>query len=512
MMAPTFSNTNQMSATPPLDTETILVRDDTDEPGPWRAAATLVVDVGLPLVAGVLVAVSFMPPPMNFAAWIALVPFAAAMSRPKGSLELYLGAYLGGVIFSLHGLDYMRTRLIGSGLFESNVADWIANGCLWAFVWPVALYVGRRIARGGRIPMVIVLPMVWVSSEFVRQELGWLVSWSPFPWLQIGVTQAPHLSLIQVADLAGVWGITATIAAVNGSICDAIANRSIKPLVIGLTILSSVWLYGEFRRHEARLRPGPRVALMPHSVRPTSRLQPTPGASILLWSETVPRQRFDASSPQDVTALEQSARSSNSTLIVGCIREHNELRFNSVVVVDPTQGYLGCYDKCFLVPWGEFSPWRWTSPSLQSNDLTPGNAKPIYDVGRYRFGVSICYDICFSRLFRGFPTKPDFFVTCSRETLDPTGFVQRTLLDMTRLRAVENRRSFVRNVEGGFSGVVSSTGDFTPAATQGYRDVVVTRPIPIDKRTTWTSIMGDWLPIACCVCVTVLLVHSRRRR
>ncbi len=462
------------------------------------------VDLALPISSGILLAVAFMPAPLDLVAWIALVPFAAEIVRAKGSIDLYLGAYLGGAVFSLHGQSWMQTRLTGSGPFGSNTADWLFNGCLMAAVWPLMLYVARRLARGGRWPLVWLLPMVWVAGEYARQELGWVIAWSPFPWLQLGITQAEHLRLAQVADLGGVWAIALVVAAVNGAIFDWIASRRLRSLAIGLLILASTWAYGELRLKQTATVRGPSVALVPPhfglSAVPASR------ADILLWSETAYPVDID---PSNRTNLAARARELGSTLIVGTVRSEGNQRFNSAGFVDPQTGYQGAYDKCFLVPWGEFSPWTAWQSSAPRRGFARGASHPVFEVGGHACSAVICYDICFDRLFRRFAPTPDFFVCLSRETTDPTGFVPRNLLKMARLRAIETRRSVVRNVEGGFSGVVTSTGEFVSAPPRPWAGPTFIGHVPVDRRTTLAMLAGDWIPFACCAAALMGFAFSR---
>jgi apolipoprotein N-acyltransferase len=453
------------------------------------------IDLALPIASGILLAVAFMAPPLDLVAWVALIPFAAAIARPRGSIELYSGAYLGGVAFSLHGQSWILTRLTGSGPFESNAADWFVNGCIQAAVWPLMLYIARRLAQRGRWQMVVLLPVVWVAGEFIRQEAGWAIAWSPFPWLQLGLTQAERLPLAQVADLGGVWAIAFVVAAVNGALFAALFTRQPRPLATAALILAGTWVYGEFRMRPTVLERGPSMALVP----PYGRLPDQQrGADIMLWSETAYALVISES---ELKELETKARDLESGLIVGSIRREGSARYNSAVVIDPEKGYLGCYDKCFLVPWGEFRPWSFPVPGTPGQGFTRGARQPVFRIANYTCGATICYDVCFDRLFRRFKPTPDFFVCLSREATDPTGFVPRNLLKMARLRAIESRRPIIRNVEGGFSGIVTSTGEFVSAPPRPWSAPIQVGHVPIDRRASAALAGGNWIPLAACVVI-----------
>jgi apolipoprotein N-acyltransferase len=209
--------------------------------------------------------------------------------------------------------------------------------------------------------------------------------------------------------------------------------------------------------------------------------------------------------------LEGSAHRIGSSFIVGSIRRETNARYNSAAIIDRQRGYQGCYDKCFLVPWGEFRPWSFSEFGIRRQGFTHGAGQPVFRVGNYTCGASICYDVCFDRLFRGFEPTPDFFVCLSRETTDPTGFVPRNLLKMARLRAIETRRSVVRNVEGGFSGMITSTGEFMSAPPRPWSAPVPVGRVPIDHRMTLALLAGDWIPLACCASILAACAFSPKR-
>ena len=61
------------------------------------------------------------------------------------------------------------------------------------------------------------LPFVWVGSELLRA-----VVLSGFPWFFLSHSFHKVLTLIQVSDLVGAYGVSFVVAAVNGAVADAI--------------------------------------------------------------------------------------------------------------------------------------------------------------------------------------------------------------------------------------------------------------------------------------------------
>jgi apolipoprotein N-acyltransferase len=488
-------------------------RDEANPPksmhvDPRLASHRLAFEMSLPIASGAMLAAAFMQPPYYVLAWIALIPFGVAMSLARPSFQLYLSAYLGGAIFHLHALEWFRTRYGAEGFANSQAADWLLNGMLWAFLWPLMLFLGRRFLSATRLPIALAFPIIWISGEFLRLELGRVIAQTPFPWVQVGATQAPVLSLIQVADLGGVWAVTALVAMVNGAWCDVLVFRRWRPAVAAVLLMAIAWLYGEFRLHQSATVPGPTVALVPCWVQPSAATEGFPGADLLLWSETAYHEVPGEEGDKAIRTLEQCSRRTGSLLTIGSYRRAGGRKYNSSIVVDPRRGYLGCYDKRYLVPWGEFTPWGLG----RARQLSHGQSQPTFPLRGREFAPSICYDICFDRLYRSYIRKPDFYVVSSCESTDGTGYVARSLLDMTRFRAIENRRAFVRNVQSGFSGIIDSDGRLVATPGNSWYSPVSLGPVPIDDRRSLYAATGNWLPILCCICVAVGLAGSKNAR
>jgi apolipoprotein N-acyltransferase len=197
--------------------------------------------------------------------------------------------------------------------------------------------------------------------------------------------------------------------------------------------------------------------------------------------------------------------------------------YNSAAFIDPTHGIQGSYDKIGLVPWTEFTPLHGLT-SRRASRFTHGAQCRVFELAgaakqkTHRFAIAICYDVAFPQIFRqamqSADGAPEFFLVCSSERSDRTGRMSRHLLNLARLRAIECRRTLVRNVNLGRSGRIDSTGRLcdetlpllVPSATPLGQ-------IPIDSRSTLYLLWGDWIPPVV-VCVALAGVGSRlfRRR
>ena len=87
----------------------------------------------------------------------------------------------------------------------------------------MTIWLVRKLDRVG-VPFWLAVPVAWVSVEYFRSHFPTGYTWlenvglrNPigFGWYMLGHTQHDWLSLIQIADLTGVYGVTFLVAMVN---------------------------------------------------------------------------------------------------------------------------------------------------------------------------------------------------------------------------------------------------------------------------------------------------------
>ena len=313
---------------------------------------------GAALLSGGLLWLSFYPLSLGYIfGWVALVPFLLLARAQAKTRTLYLCAWLTGLAFFVPTLQWMR------------VADWrmnftwIALAVYCSLYMPAALY-GIRWLDRRRVPMIVSVPLIWVALEYVRSFLM-----TGFAWFYLAHTQHHWLAMIQIADLAGVYGVSLVVAAVNGFLFDCLysqpeikqwfqqqelephrqyasveflnrgffqdwgfrRNLLIECVALGF-LLISVFTYGMMRLNDAHFTPGPIVCL--------------------LQSNLDQRIRNEAGSPENDGRAEQDTHEHLSAL---CFRAtHNH------------------YPKPDLVIWPETSypaPWFQVSPKFPPEHL-----------------------------------------------------------------------------------------------------------------------------------------------
>jgi apolipoprotein N-acyltransferase len=394
-------------------------------------------------------------------------------------------------------LDFIRTSYGGTGFSGPKAIPWFMLSLYLTVVWTLFFLAARWAYRGQ--PLMLFCPAAWYLFEQLRFASTMAITEMPFPWLQIGICQSQNVCVAQLADLGGVGLVGMVLAFVSGAIVDACWRRPL-PLVLALLLVGLTTRYGLWRtNYEARI--GPTIALSSHDT--VEAMWPV-RCDLVLSHEVALRKSIDTSDSLHVSRdLVAFAKLNQTSLAIGVRRfsDDDGTIFNSLAFAD--DGGIQCYDKQNLVPWSEFTP-RLARMSIGGRSrYERGTKMPLFRLGEFTMSPAICFDLCFPNHFRA--SRPDFFVVASDESSDATGWLADMMLAMSRFRAIENRRSVVRNGTGGFSGIVDGNGTVNPIEL-GEEETIVIGTVPIDKRRSLYVEWGEWPMIV--VCLVYLLLPS----
>ena len=223
----------------------------------WWAVFALAL-LTLMLSAPVFAPLSFWP-----SAHIMFAPWLVAVVLTPRRRRAYLVSYLLGAAFFLFHFRWMM---------NTTIAGYLA-GCFLGLglYFPLTAWLVRHLHRRRGVPMMVSFPVVWVALEWVR-SIGPLA----FPWFLTGHTQIRLLSLVQIADVGGVFLISFLVCAVNGWVADRIVlwkRHRVDPttatprfIPIGATVivalLAASFAYGRYRLNTREVTPGPRIAVL----------------------------------------------------------------------------------------------------------------------------------------------------------------------------------------------------------------------------------------------------------
>ena len=138
--------------------------------------------------------------------------------------------------------------------------------------------------------------------------------------------------------------------------------------------------------------------------------------------------------------------------------------YNSAYLISPRGAVVGRYDKLHLVPFGEYVP---LAPLLFFVDqmadgigeFVPGARPTIFDLGRARLGVMICFEVVFPDLTRrAVLGGASLMAAITNDAWFGYSAAPYQHLEMVAFRAVENRVPFARAANTGISGFIDATG------------------------------------------------------
>ncbi len=406
-------------------------------------------------VAGLLLWTSFPPAEWSWLAWIALAPLFWLATLRSAPRMVYLSAWLGGLVFWLLALQWLR--LIGEGAW----LGWAVMAVFFSLWWPAFLVVTRWAVLRLGLPLIMAAPIIWVGFEYLRSFFL-----SGFPWYYLAHTQFRQLYFIQIADFAGSFGVSLLMAIVNAFVADLASLPLLAPSSRGIRLsrrqnlrlcavtilLGSTLCYGAFRISSARFHDGPRLALLQSNIEQRHKAKGDPMAIItefvgllsrsiaegkvpdlIVWPETSYPHGFIGVDPAiNPESLKRQVLSISEKLtvkdwidrerfcaaelhrwtdelgvpmLVGSIYyDHQPAaleRYNSAILFQPGVQTLYFYHKMHLVPFGEYFPLIERLPWLKA--LTPYRGervqslsfgkKPIsLPLGRYRLAVTICFE------------------------------------------------------------------------------------------------------------------------
>lgn len=348
----------------------------------------------LALLSGVGMALAFPPFDFEGIAWFAFGPLAAAVwfSPTSGRRRVWrlLGlGYVCGLAFYL---------IVFSWLIEVTGPGWFML-CLYLAMYPAiwALFagtVGRPRETGtdrsiwthsfNNLRLSARCAAAWVGLEWVRGTL-----FTGFGWNQLGVSQWRNVSIIQVADFAGVGGVTFLVVLVNLIIVVTLKRFSLEAgrgklrphydFTLTLGLLAAAFLYGvgKFREEPGAQVPFKVAAVQAnipqyqkwdaefetHIVETYRRLTDTAVAfqpDLLVWPEAaMPYPLMQHTDAQQ--EAERILKDLQAGFLLGTLNRPPSGDFNAAVLLD-SGGHYEIYHKMHLVPFGEYVPFRETFP------------------------------------------------------------------------------------------------------------------------------------------------------
>ena len=501
----------------------------------------------LATASGLLLVVIF--PTLNFhlLAWIALVPLFLALSGQSAKNGFWLGGITGIVYFAgtVHWVTNSMHYYGGIPLIPASLITLLL--CAYLALYP-ALFGAAVVRLRSTHPSILILsaPAVWAALELARTYV-----FSGFPWSVLGYSQYLALPVIQVSDIAGVYGVSFLIVLVNAAIAEFLADRKKSPLlVIAAVTMVLVLGYGLMRLHVQENIGGITVSVVQGNIEQDKKWDPTFQTDVLavytrltqealrqhpdivIWPETATPFYFNGEGPRDSALREDLTsfvRKNGVPLLFGSptyeIRPGRVVHLRNSAFLLTTDGTVGAvYHKLHLVPFGEYVPLKnvlfFVEKMVQAigdfeagNDYTvmtiaprgPGSANDV------KLSTAICYEIIFPDLIRRFVDRGAAIIT----TITNDAWFGRTTapyqhFSMAVFRAVENRVPVARAANTGVSGFIDAKGrilDTSAILTEAH----LTHTLALGGAKTFYTRYGDVFSYLCLLASIFLLAKPLLR-
>jgi apolipoprotein N-acyltransferase len=274
---------------------------------PRTGIRSVTVHLLLTAASAVMLAFIFAPWGLWWMAYIALVPAGLLASRARSA---------GRLLWTSFAVFWVWWLVMLAWVAPVTQGGYVTLSALMASYGALALVVAHVLHKRYRTAMVVLLPIAWISCEWLRIRLFA----GGFGWFAIGHSQAsfrvgqPAGRIVQIADLLGEQGVGLVVLMSSGLIVDLLTRPIVRPighgkhrlhpalrgsLILWLSLLVGSWFYGNYRINEweQATRPGPRIAVVQTDVLQDNKVRRTPEQDAKDWARMVEMTRQAAADP-----------------------------------------------------------------------------------------------------------------------------------------------------------------------------------------------------------------------
>ncbi len=481
--------------------------------------------------------------------WVSMAGFVLVASRSK---PVEAGCY--GLVMGLLGLGasfWWAQDMLAYILNDEGYLPKLVFAGLIAWESLIFVAVASTIAtlrNKHRDSVGLLVPMcVWIAAEAYLPRI--------FRW-SLGHAQLGAIPLVQTAELGGASMVSILVlsaACIPTLIVDLLtfkdtprAERSRKGIVSAIIVILVFCGYGfiriqatdftssgkDFRIGVVQEDPADRDGI-PNMRNRSSQLDQ---ADLLVWPESTlgihsfkltsfgdPEQVLKFSKPPSISP--EPLIGLSAPLIVGGrsfdgTPDQSVPEYQTAFLLGSDGSILERYHKRSLMPLGEYVPGEKVMPWLHNwfqlgqHFETGKSDDPVSLPSGEKIGVIICYEDTMSEVTRKTVAAGAQLLVCIiNDSAFQSPIALRQHLKLSRLRAVENRRSLVRCAGTGVSCVVDSVGNLHHALDADLSGAFVAEVKLLDGATLFQW-LGDWPAIIALVIVALYLLkdHFRSRR
>lgn len=461
------------------------------------------------ILSGLLLAISFPSYNIYWAAWIGFIPLfyvISTVSTPKVAAR-----YAGITGLTFYGFTFLFLFSLWEFVGAFILIGWILLVLFYSLYTALFGYLAKRFSIA-KFPYLL-MPFFWIMIE-------WLRSVGPFGLVpSIGYSQVEVSSIIQLAKLAGILGVSFLVVAINALLAEILLGIQGRWVKSALLVLSCLMIFSAHRFGELQLEGTDKVnqsgktitvALIQANFSQKQKLdyQNLPEIQrvhlemtekalrgkpdIIIWPETAIPFYLQDNIPLFIH-LREIARKNSVLLVLGTPRHEGKTPYNSTMFISPDGVFIGWHDKHKLIPFGEYLPLRpllipilSKIPALKDSiflegDFSAGQETRPIETSFGKIGMGICSDSLFPEVFRKMRNDgADFFFTITNTAWFGHSSASEKLHAIDRVRAIENRRYVIQCTNVGITAIIDPWGNVVASLPPHERGILIGK-IPLRK-------------------------------
>ncbi|MFH1836663.1 MAG: apolipoprotein N-acyltransferase [Candidatus Omnitrophota bacterium] len=490
-------------------------------------------------LSGILSTLAFPPFELTLLGWISIVPLLVILSE-AGTKRGFLWGAISGAVFFGSTLYWLSNVTIPGMILLVTVLS-----VFYGIFGICAKYVFKRSID------LLALPIVWVVLEYARGRVL-----TGFPWASLGYSQYENLSIIQIADITGVYGVSFIMIVFNVAVFAFIKRipQRVRYLAATLFLLMMVTAYGTYRLNNLAADSSLTLSIVQGNIPQEEKWDPNFNERILekyislteivseqetkmiIWPETAYPYLME-NNEDSASEFKDLSERLKTPLLIGAVYSENGYYFNSALLFDSTDEEVQVYHKTHLVPFGEYIPFKEylsffrdvidkpIGDFLKGKGHAPLSLKAVTsdasgtgirtrETKFYKFGTLICFEDIFPYISRELVKNgADFLINMTNDAWFKETAAARQHLQSSVFRAVENRCPLVRAANTGISCFISAKGKIYSVVGEGGREIFIsgskTDKIEIYSVRSYYSAYGDIFVFFCVFMVFFIFIGDR---
>ncbi len=425
---------------------------------------------------------------------LACVPLFVCICQSSRRQAMFLGLSAGFFFFlaELYWIVSVLGQYGGLPLYLSLPALLLLSLYMACYMMIFAWLANVFVNRFSFALCLWLLPAAWTGLDWLRSFAG-----SGFPWMDLGYGVTLQPVLMQAADIAGHYGLTFLVILLNTLFAFVCLHRKDTALCLRLTLPVAALLlmaggYSVIRWQQISAEEGGEalnIAVVQSNVDQAQKWNPARQQQTILDFITLSSQVMKDSPRPDLVVWPETAlpffpvhhpllapiadflKYEKVMLLTGAPwyerpgnPEGKVKFFNSSHLFDTTGEIVGMTSKTHLVPFGEYVPMQDLLPFIAplveaAGDFTAGRIQSPPACQKANIGVLICFESIFPEISRKWvDTGANILINITNDAWYGRSSAPYQTLAMTRMRAVETRRSIVRSANTGFSAFIDPLG------------------------------------------------------